>query len=130
MTIALGNILSVTIFGQRLVILNDPEDATALLDKRGTIYSDRPPFIMSAELVGWKDSTTFMSYTDDFKKSRRYFSQTLGSKSTIKNYHELIGQENLKFLRRLLQTPDEVHEHIRKCVYQQILISFVTLIFS
>lgn len=71
---------------------------------------------MSAELVGWKHSTTFMSYTEQFKKSRRYFSHAMGSKSTVKNHHALIELENHKFLRRLLQTPEEVHEHIRKYV--------------
>ncbi|KAK7695653.1 hypothetical protein QCA50_000289 [Cerrena zonata] len=109
-----GNIISVTLFGQRFVLLNDPDDATALLDKRGTNYSDRPPFTMSAELVGWKDSTTFMSYTEQFKKSRRYFSHAMGSKNTVKRHHGLIELENRKFLRRLLETPEDVHEHIRK----------------
>lgn len=72
---------------------------------------------MSGELVGWKDGTTFLSYTEKFKQARRYFSQVMGTKSIVKNHHELIEVENRKFLRRLLQTPEHVHEHIRKYIY-------------
>lgn len=71
---------------------------------------------MSTELVGWQDGVMFMSYTEPFKQSRRHFSHIMGSKSAVDNYHELIESENRKFLRRLLQTPQDVHEHIRKYV--------------
>ena len=114
MTPALGNIVSVTIFGQRLVILNDAEDATALLDKRGSNYSDRPNFTMSAELVGWKEALIFRQYDESFKESRRYVNHTMGSKNAVKNHHGLIEAENRKFMRRLLETPEKVHAHIRK----------------
>ncbi|KAK7695652.1 hypothetical protein QCA50_000288 [Cerrena zonata] len=109
-----GNIISVTLFGQRLILLNDAQDATALLDKRGSNYSDRPAFTMSTELMGWKEAPTFMSYTDQFKEARRYFGQTMGSKNAVKGHHDLIELENRIFLRRLLQTPENVHDHIRK----------------
>jgi hypothetical protein len=46
-----GEITSVCIFGQPLVVLNTFKAATEMLDKKSSIYSDRPVFQMSGELV-------------------------------------------------------------------------------
>ena len=39
-----SDVLHLNILGQSIVILNSVKAAVNLLDKRGTIYSDRPPF--------------------------------------------------------------------------------------
>jgi hypothetical protein len=38
------------VLGQGLVFLNSPEAAVDLLDKRGSIYSDKPSLVMAGEL--------------------------------------------------------------------------------
>ena len=38
------------VFGQGLVFLNTYEAASALLEKRGSIYSDRAELVMAGEL--------------------------------------------------------------------------------
>ena len=119
----LGNIISVKLLTQRLIILNDPDDAVALLDKRGSNYSDRPSFTMGAGLVGWKEGMLFRQYDDQFKQSRRYVSHVMGSKNAVKSHHGLIELENRNFMRRVLETPKEVHAHIRKCVELSLLCS-------
>lgn len=101
------------LFGQRLIILNNADDATTLLDKRGSNYSGRPAFTMGGELVGWNKSMAFLQYDEQLKQCRRYISQAMGSKNAVVKYHRLIELENRKFLRRLSQVPENVHEHIR-----------------
>jgi hypothetical protein len=44
--------MSITLMGQPFVIVNDPVIATELLDKRGSLYADRPSFEM-ANMSGW-----------------------------------------------------------------------------
>jgi hypothetical protein len=46
-----GEITSVTVFGQPLIVLNSVKAATDLLNNRSSLYSDRPVFQMSGELV-------------------------------------------------------------------------------
>lgn len=42
----IGPIMSINVFGQNVIILNDAKAASELLDKRSAIYSDRPTFPM------------------------------------------------------------------------------------
>jgi hypothetical protein len=43
--LVLGNVCYLHILGQGLVFLNTPEAAADLMDKRGTIYSDKPQLV-------------------------------------------------------------------------------------
>lgn len=45
-----GDVVYLHVFGQGLVFLNSPEAASDLMDKRGSIYSDKPPLVMAGEL--------------------------------------------------------------------------------
>ena len=80
------------------------------------MYSDRPTFIMGGELVGWEGSLALTQYNDRFRDFRRYLSRVMGTKNALRPFHGLIETESRKFLRRLIQTPEDVHEHIRKYV--------------
>lgn len=46
----LGDIVYIHVFGQGLVFINSPEIALELLERRGAIYSDKPPLVMAGEL--------------------------------------------------------------------------------
>ena len=48
--VGIGKIIYVHVFGQGLVFLNTVEACTDLLDKRGSIYSDKPHLVMCGEL--------------------------------------------------------------------------------
>lgn len=45
-----GDVMHVTILGQSMVILHSLQAARDLLDKRSSIYSDRPRFVLLSEL--------------------------------------------------------------------------------
>lgn len=44
--------MSINMLGQPFVIVNDPAIATEILDKRGSLYADRPILEM-ANMSGW-----------------------------------------------------------------------------
>ena len=46
----LGEVVSLTIFGRHMVILNSAKAAFDLLHKRSSIYSDRPYMAMGGDL--------------------------------------------------------------------------------
>jgi hypothetical protein len=46
----LGDVCYIHILGQGLVFLSSPEATMALLDRRGSIYSDKPHLVMAGEL--------------------------------------------------------------------------------
>jgi len=48
--LGVGKVVYVHVFGQGLVFLNTAEACADLLEKRGTIYSDKPHLVMCGEL--------------------------------------------------------------------------------
>jgi hypothetical protein len=59
-----GDVVYLHILGQGLVFLNSPEAAFNLLDKRGSIYSDKPSLVMAGELCVTTDQPLhFVSLT-------------------------------------------------------------------
>lgn len=42
----IGGLIYFTIFRTKFIVLNDPKIAFELLDKRSTLYSDRPKSVM------------------------------------------------------------------------------------
>ncbi|KIM86577.1 hypothetical protein PILCRDRAFT_308713 [Piloderma croceum F 1598] len=99
-----GSVCYLHILGQGLVFLNTPEAAVDLMDKRGTIYSDKPQLVMVGELCGCKDMVAFVPYGDQSKRQRKLMQQALGP-SSIREYRPLIEAETISFMRRLLDDP-------------------------
>lgn len=108
-----GDLTSVTVFGQPVVVINSIEVASEMLDKKSSIYSDRPVFQMCGELVGWKWGTAFLSYAaPQFKRARKYFHQLFGTHTTLSQFYPVTVDEYRKFLRCLLDSPERFLSHI------------------
>lgn len=110
----LGDICSVTVLGQPLIILNSAKMAIDMLDKKSAIYSDRPILQMAGELVGWKNTLVLLPYGDRFRRYRRLFHSLIGNQSMIKRFYPSEELEARKFLRRILAKPDDLAAHVRK----------------
>ena len=111
-----GDICSITVLGQPFVILNSVEIAIDMLDKKSSIYSDRPTLQMAGELIGWKNSTVLLPYGDRFRRSRRLFHRVIGNTAAIKKFLPLEEFETHRFLRRVLAKPTDLQAHIRWCI--------------
>ncbi|KAK7060191.1 hypothetical protein VNI00_000956 [Paramarasmius palmivorus] len=109
-----GDICSVTVLGQTLVILNSFKAASDMLDKKSSIYSDRPVLQMGGELVGWKNTLALLPYGERFRRYRKLFHGLIGSHATVKRYHPTSEAETKMFLRRVLKSPSDLQSHIRK----------------
>lgn len=108
-----GDVVYLHVFGQGLVFLNSPEAAFNLLDKRGSIYSDRPQQVMTGELCGCKNMVAFTSYGDQSKRQRRLLHQAFGIQA-IPAYYPLLQIETVAFLRRLAADPSNYESHTRR----------------
>ncbi|KAJ7638494.1 cytochrome P450 [Roridomyces roridus] len=109
-----GDICSVTVLGQPIIILNSTRVAVDLLDKRSATYSDRPVCTMGGELVGWKNTLVLLPYGDRFRRYRRLFHNIIGSRAAIKQFLPVEEIETHQFLRRVLAKPEDLQQHIRK----------------
>ncbi|KAJ6531004.1 cytochrome P450 [Mycena vulgaris] len=85
-----GDISSLTVFGQTMIIVNSLKVAEDLLDVRGANFADRPVIPME----------------------RKLFHQLFGSNATIKQFVPLLSSEIQKFLKNIVLNPDEVSGEI------------------
>ena len=111
-----GDIVYVDFLGQPVVILNSAKQASAMLDKKSAIYSDRPVLQMSAKLMGWDQITGLIPYGHQLREHRRYISHWIGSKGLVQKHQETLINENRKFLKKILADDEDLSMKIRKQV--------------
>jgi len=97
-----------------MIILNSTKTATELLDRRSSIYSDRPVVQMGGELVGWNRSIVLQRYGDRFKKYRRLAKQLFGNTKAMEAFYPVEEEEAHRFLKRLVSRPDRFVDHTQK----------------
>ncbi|KAF8880650.1 cytochrome P450 [Infundibulicybe gibba] len=103
-----GDVCYLHVLGQGLVFLSSPEAALDLLDKRGSIYSDKPHLVMAGELC-----VAFTSYGEQSRRQRKLMHQAFGVQN-IPSYHPLMETETHAFLRRLVADPENYNRHTRR----------------
>jgi cytochrome P450 len=108
-----GDVTYLHIFGQGLVFLNTSEAAIDLMEKKGSIYSDKPGLVMVGELCGCKHMVAFTRYGSESRRQRKLMLKAL-SVNAVKTYQPLIETETHLFVSALLQTPKEYERHIRR----------------
>ncbi|KAF5338823.1 hypothetical protein D9758_012046 [Tetrapyrgos nigripes] len=110
-----GGISSVTLMGQTMIIVNSTE-VMEELDKKGSLYSDRPRLEMGGELVGYSKTLVLVPYGNRFRNYRRHVSKLIGSNNAMAQFMPMEELETHKFLKRVLAdpNPDELSQHLRK----------------
>ncbi|PBK94407.1 cytochrome P450 [Armillaria gallica] len=88
-----SNIASIPILGWCLVILNSTQTAISILDKKSSIYSDRPVVGMGGELVGWKNLLPLMPYRVHFRNYCRLAHQLFGTNITMNQFLPMLELE-------------------------------------
>lgn len=88
-----------------------------MLDKKSALYSDRPVMEMGGELVGWKNTLVLVPYGQRFRNYRKLFHQLIGTHSTMAQFLPTEEIETHRFLKRVLERPNDLAAHIRKYVY-------------
>ncbi|KAG0702312.1 cytochrome P450 [Suillus ampliporus] len=108
-----GDISHISVLGQHIIVVNSVKAAMDMMDKKSTIYSDRPVLPMAGELVGLKHVMTLLPYGDHFRRHRKYFHRVIGSRAALDIYNPVEEVETHRFLKRVLAKPDQLQAHIR-----------------
>ncbi|KAG2138828.1 cytochrome P450 [Suillus cothurnatus] len=108
-----GDISHIEVPGQHFIVLNSVKIALDLLDKKSSVYSDRPVLQMGGELVGWKHSLGFLSYGDRFRCYRKYIHRVIGSRAVMSVYEPVEEIETRRFLKRVFAKPEQLQAHVR-----------------
>ena len=97
--------MSVTLLGNPVIILNSATAAIEMLDKKSSIYSDRPALI-TARNIGFGETAALIHHGDTVREYRKLMGKMIGTKQAVQQFHGLIKTETEKFLRRVLSEPE------------------------
>ncbi|KEP46342.1 cytochrome P450 family protein [Rhizoctonia solani 123E] len=109
-----SDIISITIPGKVIIVLNSQEAIDELLIKRSAIYSDRPhiPMVASETLVGWGHSTGIIRYGERWRFQRKLTHEALHKTECEERWPLLESQARLA-LQRMLASPTNFSQEIR-----------------
>ncbi|KAI0043607.1 cytochrome P450 [Auriscalpium vulgare] len=107
-----GDVISIQVAGQRLVILSSATAARDLCEK--PTYSDRPTIpIFDTELMDWNWMTQLTSYGDDLQAQRRVLHGGMKA-SAVVQHRPMFEAKIQEFLSRLADSPNEFVEHLER----------------
>ncbi|KAF8817026.1 cytochrome P450 [Phlegmacium glaucopus] len=109
-----GDMVTISILGQPMIIVNSAKTAMEMLNKKSAIYSDRPIVPMGGELVGWKDTLVLIPFGERHRSYRKLFHQVIGSNASMSLFYPVEEFETHLFLKSVLKNPGELVTSIRK----------------
>ncbi|GJE84149.1 cytochrome P450 [Phanerochaete sordida] len=107
-----SDIIYLNLAGTPMVVLNSAQAVNDLLEKRSSIYSDRPVTVMAYELVGLKRNFGFIPYGEIWRQHRRMFHQHFRLEN-VTTYHPHIVEQAKDLLRRLISQPEAFIQNLR-----------------
>ncbi|KAI0365462.1 cytochrome P450 [Pilatotrama ljubarskyi] len=100
-----SDVLYFTVLGTPLLVINSFEAAHELLDKKGSLYSDRPRLVLAKELMHWDWHLLLTPYGKRFTAMRRTIQQEFQPSMVPRLHHQIMVNEVGSLLNRLLATP-------------------------
>jgi cytochrome P450 len=114
----IGDIVHVNLAGTHVIILNSPENTSALLDSKNAPSSDRPSMYFAGNMVGWDKIFTMLRDGPRLKTTRRLVAQEIGSRAEITRFVPQIEAQTYAFILKVLDNPsaEMLPRYIRKLV--------------
>ncbi|KAJ6580679.1 cytochrome P450 [Mycena capillaripes] len=106
-----SDIIYLNAVGTSIVVLSSMDAVTELLERRSSLYSDRPtlPMLM---LMGWDFGIGFMKYGDRWRSHRKLLHEAFNI-AAIKQFRPQVQAATHELLRRMVRDPRDVMEHFR-----------------
>ncbi|KAI0035465.1 cytochrome P450 oxidoreductase [Vararia minispora EC-137] len=111
-----GPVVSVTVLGQPIVVLNTIEACQDLMEKRSSIYSGRPVLQFAGKMVGWDRQMILSEDGERHRAMRKMFARHIGTPATIREYKDMQEEETRLFLVEMAQKPEIVLTHLRSAI--------------
>ncbi|KAF9239603.1 cytochrome P450 [Melanogaster broomeanus] len=107
-----GDIFMIRVLNQDIIVLSSEKIAQDLLDRRSSVYSDRP-YIATRDPFGWSFNFGWTSYGDKWRSQRRMFHQVFRADAALA-FHPLQLGKARQLISDLLKSPDEYAMHIQR----------------
>ncbi len=133
-TSAESDIIYLNLLGQPVIVLNSVKAAVDLLDKRGTVYSDRPPFILleaygnaallsktlltSISSLGFKNNLALTGDGAQFRKLRKAYGGFLSARNSLAYRNSQLKYARM-MAREIEKCPEKWHTYLSQCGFSK-----------
>ncbi|OSX64686.1 hypothetical protein POSPLADRAFT_1136478 [Postia placenta MAD-698-R-SB12] len=107
-----GDIMHLSVFGRHIIVLSSPDVILDLLEKRSTIYSDRPFFTMASEFIGFDKFVVMEPYGNRLREGRKLIQGNINARSASRLQQVQISKVS-QLLPRILRDNSNLRMHIR-----------------
>ncbi|KAJ7139436.1 cytochrome P450 [Mycena epipterygia] len=115
-----GDVYSLDLAGQPVVILNTYKAAADLFDRRSTIYSDRPRLVMASEILTGGIFMVFAKYGEVWRKMRRASHEAFNLRASEKYQPDQCKEAAMNVLD-LLDNPERWVDLLKQTTASSIL---------
>ncbi|KIO29657.1 glycoside hydrolase family 51 protein [Tulasnella calospora MUT 4182] len=115
-----GPLTWVVVPGRNFLILNSYEAMRELLDKRGSIYIDRPRAVMISNLMKTDFTTPRLLGDTTWKRHRKFLRQALSVKTVKQEYSDLLLSKTSEYLQAILRNPDDFLHSLKRVLGETI----------
>ncbi|OSD06956.1 cytochrome P450 [Trametes coccinea BRFM310] len=109
-----GDIMSVSLLGQTVVIINSPKHAIDILEKKSSIYCSRAAVPVAGDMIGWSRAMLLAPYGPRLREMRKMFANVLATRHHVARFHGLIEDETRHFLVGLSRRSDSLVDDLHK----------------
>ncbi|CAE6533311.1 unnamed protein product [Rhizoctonia solani] len=108
--------------GNTIVVLNSPQAAIELLEKKSSIYSDRvcPPMILESTLMDWRNYVALLPYGNRWKEHRRMMHTWL-QKGAAHSFQSSQQRQARLLLVRLLNSNSPLDDQLYRTIAATLL---------
>ncbi|KAF9468306.1 cytochrome P450 [Collybia nuda] len=124
-----GPIFRLNFGGQPVLVVGSAKIAADLMDRRSSIYSDRPRFIMATEILTGGMNLAFARYGDRWKRMRRVANSCLSSKAASE-YTPLQEKEAISLLNNLLRVHSSMGTDLDPILRQSAAATILKTVYS
>ncbi|KAJ7249131.1 cytochrome P450 [Mycena haematopus] len=123
-----GDVMYFDVLGKPMIVLSTEKTAVDLLNKRSSIYSDRPRFILY-EMIGWSTTLSLMPYGKRFALHRRLHQSYL-NREKCRQFRPMQALEAHILVKNLLESAPEGYSNCINRRAQYLLSRFSTGVVS
>ncbi|KAF5343047.1 hypothetical protein D9758_011152 [Tetrapyrgos nigripes] len=117
-----GPIFSLNLAGQTMIVLNSHKVTLDLFDRRSTIYSDRPRFIMAGEILTGGLVLPFCGYGDLLRRLRKAAHEGFNIRAS-EAYQPIQEKEATVLVHNLLQDPNSWDDQLKRSAASMVLMA-------
>ncbi|KAJ1306466.1 hypothetical protein OPQ81_007469 [Rhizoctonia solani] len=118
----IGDVISLSMLGNTIVVLNSAQAAIDLLEKKSLIYSDRvcPPMLLEPTLMDWRNYVALLPYGNRWKEHRRMMHTWL-QKGAARSFQPSQQRQAHLLLVRLLNSDNSLDDQFYRTIASTLL---------